>query len=125
MPPEFTNVDLNTNTYSYCNNVITPPYTSYAPNVYNSHKSNPFNSYTSNPFNSYTSNPFNNVMGLRGENEDVHFTFGSQVPRNPTSSVSPVSVVSPVWGPELISELKFRLTQPNAGLTQSNSTYYL
>jgi hypothetical protein len=114
MPPEFTDVDLNTTTtYPYCNNVITPPYTAYNP-------------YTYNTFNSYT-NPFNTVMSLRGENEDVHFTFGSQVPRNPTSSsaVSPVSPVSPVWGPELISELKFRLSQPNAGLTQNNSTYFL
>jgi hypothetical protein len=57
-------------------------------------------------------------MSLRGDNEDVHFTFGSQVPRNPTSS-------SPIWKPELISELKLRLSQPNAGLTQNNSRYFL
>jgi hypothetical protein len=97
--PDFTNVDLYTNTYPYCDNVITTPYTSY------------------------TSNPFNNIMSLRGENEDVNFTFGSQVPRNPTSS--PMYPASPIWGPELISELKFRLSQTNAGLTQNNSTYFL
>jgi hypothetical protein len=99
MHQEFTNVDLNTTTYPYCNNVITPPYTAY------------------------TSNPFNNFMSLRGENEDVHFTFGSQVPRNPTSY--PVSPVSPIRGPGLINELMFRLSQPNAGLIQNNSTYFL
>lgn len=100
--PEFTNVDLNGPTYPYCNNVIVPSYT-------------PYNSY--NPF-SNTNNPFNHIMNLRGENDDVHFTFGSQVPRTPTQ-------ITPSWSPELISELKVRLSQPNAGLLPTNATYYL
>lgn len=94
--PEFTNVDLNS-CYPYCNNVIVPSYT---------------------PTHSY--NPFTNIMSLRGENDDVHFTFGSQVPKAPTQVINN-------WKPELISELKFRLNQPNAGLlpTNSNVNYFL
>jgi hypothetical protein len=120
-PSKFT----NTTTYPYFNDIIIPspyytskPFNSYTSKPFNSYTSNTFNSYMSNTFNSYISKPFNNVMSLRGDNEDVHFTFGSQVPRNPTSS-------SPIWKPELISELKLRLSQPNAGLTQNNSRYFL
>ena len=60
-------------------------------------------------------------MNLRDENTDsVHFSFsGSQVPETPTR------VSSSTWSPELINELKFRLAQPNAGLTNSNSNYFL
>lgn len=100
--PEFVNVDLNNNNpfcYDRSNDrshVIIPDY----PNT---------------TFNSY--NPFNNIMSLRGENEDVHFTFGSRVPKTPTQVVTN-------WAPELVSELKFRLAQPNAGLTPINGTSY-
>jgi len=98
-PELFTNVDLNSSPSYHCydrSNVIIPPYQPYS------------------------NNPFQNLMNLRGENEDVHFTFGSQVPRNPTQVVTN-------WAPELVHELKFRLAQPNAGLTPTNSTinYYL
>lgn len=98
--PEFTNVDLNT-----YDNVIIPPYTPYSP-------------YCQQNFDSY--NPFQRVMNLRGENQDVHFTFGSQVPRTPTQVVTS-------WAPELVNELKFRLAQPNAGLNPTNSSvnYFL
>jgi hypothetical protein len=114
--PEYVNVDLSENSYPYCNNVIVPPYNPY--NYCNSYNSyNP--SYTS--YNS-SYNPFTNIMNLRGDNEDVHFTFGkelgSKVPSNPTQT-------APTWAPELISELKFRLAQPNAGLLSNNSTYFL
>lgn len=96
--PEFTNIDLNGPTYSCYDrsNVIIPPYQPYS------------------------NNPFQNLMNLRGDNEDVHFTFGSQVPRTPTQVVTN-------WAPELVHELKFRLAQPNAGLTPTNSSvnYFL
>lgn len=100
--PEFVNVDLNNSNPFCCNrsNIIIPEY--------------PNTTYT-NSYNSY--NPFNNIMGLRGDNEDVHFSFGSRVPRNPTQVVTN-------WAPELVHELKFRLAQPNAGLTPINGTNY-
>lgn len=101
--PEFSNVDLNSPSFPCYDrsNVIIPPYQPYS--------NNPFQN-----------NPFQNLMNLRGENEDVHFTFGSQVPRAPTQVVTN-------WAPELVHELKFRLAQPNAGLLPTNSTinYYL
>lgn len=101
--PEFINVDLNGPTYPCYDrsNVIIP---SYQP-------------YSNNPF---QNNPFQNIMNLRGDNEDVHFTFGSKVPRTPTQVVTN-------WAPELVHELKFRLAQPNAGLTSTNSSinYFL
>lgn len=104
--PEFVNINLNECSPSYYNNVIIPPCPSY----------NPYES------NSFSYNPFTNIMNLRGENDDVHFTFetgrGSQVPSNPTQ-------IAPTWGPELISELKFRLAQPNAGLLPTNANYFL
>lgn len=101
--PEFSNIDLNTPSF-HCydrSNVIIP---SYQP-------------YSNNPF---QNNPFQNIMNMRGENEDVHFTFGSQVPRAPTQVVTN-------WAPELVNELKFRLAQPNSGLIPTNSSinYYL
>lgn len=124
VPPEFTDVDLNP--HPYCNNVITPPYPNYQYNSYPyGNTYNPYNPFTSNPYNQYTSyesNPFNTVMNLRGEGEDVHYTFGSQVPQNPTT---PLLSSSNTWSPELISELKCRLSQPNAGLTHRNNTYFL
>lgn len=96
--PEFTNIDLNGPTFPCYDrsNVIIPPYQPYS------------------------NNPFQNLMNLRGDNEDVHFTFGSQVPRTPTQVVTN-------WAPELVHELKFRLAQPNAGLTSTNSSinYFL
>ena len=99
-------------TYQYPNfyeqNVIVPTYTqpTYTSTTYNQVNEN---------------NPFNNIMNLRDENTDsVHFSFsGSQVPETPTR------VSSSTWSPELINELKFRLAQPNAGLTNSNSNYFL
>lgn len=108
--PEFINVDLN-NSCNY-------PYDSCNYNSYNS-----YNPYT---YNSYSYNPFHNIMNLRGENEDVHFRFGtnqgSQVPINPTQITPP----TPTWSPELVNELKFRLAQPNAGLQPTNNiSYYL
>jgi hypothetical protein len=101
--PEFTNVDLNT----YNNNVIIPPYTPYSP----------YSPYCQPHFDS---NPFQRMMNLRGENQDLHFTFGSQVPQTPTQVVTS-------WAPELVNELKCRLAQPNAGLTSTNSSvnYFL
>jgi hypothetical protein len=106
--PEFTNVDLNSPTFPCYDrsNVIIPPYQPYS--------TNPFQN------NSFQNNPFQNIMNLRGDNEDVHFTFGSQVPKTPTQVVTN-------WAPELVHELKFRLAQPNAGLVPTNSSinYYL
>lgn len=102
---DFVNVDLNT------------------PYYYDNYKS--YNPYC-NTYNNYSYNPFHNIMSLRGDNEDVHFSFGtnqqgSQVPRTPTQITPP----APTWSPELINELKFRLSQPNAGLLSNNSQYYL
>jgi hypothetical protein len=94
---EFTNINLNEPGYSYCNY-----YNSY--NSYSEASCNPYNDTYS-----YSYNPFTTVMNLR-ENEDVNFSFGSQVPRNPTQ-------INPIQVPELITELKFRLAQPNSGLS--------
>jgi hypothetical protein len=108
---EFVDVDLNTvPSYPYYNNVIVP---SYNCDLYSNSNSNSY----SNSYSNYSYNPFTNIMNLRGENDDVHFNFGSQVPRVPTQ-------VNPIWSPELISELKFRLTQPNSGLLPTNNSSY-
>lgn len=100
--PEFVNVNEPDYSYYGMPNVIIPSYQpSYQPSC-------------------QSSNPFQSIMSLRGDNDDVHFTFGSQVPRTPTQVVTN-------WAPELVHELKFRLTQPNAGLssTNSNINYFL
>lgn len=94
--------DLNTSYNSY--NSYTPYTNQYQYDSYNS-----YNSYNS--YDSYISNP-------------LDFKFGSKVPPNPTSPIlssmsSPMS--SPMWGPNLINELKFRLTQPNSGLSSNNT----
>lgn len=96
---EFTNINLNEAGYSYCN-------------YYNSYNSYNSSCYPYNPYNdtySYSYNPFTTVTNLQ-ENEDIHFSVGSQVSRNPTQ-------INPIQVPELITELKFRLAQPNSGLS--------
>lgn len=126
---EQTQLREESNAYSYYSNVIVPPY----PPSYNNSTCNPYNAYTTyNAYNGYNGyngydgynsnacnsyNPFDRIMNLRGENEDVHFRFGSQVPSTPTTTTT-------TWAPELINELKFRLAQPNAGLTPSTTPNY-
>ena len=85
--------------YPYEDNVIVP---TYNPATYNQN------------------NPFNTIMGLRGDTDNIHLSFsGSQVPATPTK------VYSNTWSPDLINELKFKLTQPNAGLNYSNTNSLL
>jgi hypothetical protein len=72
-------------------------------------------------------NPFKNIMNIRGMN-DVYFSIGSEVPKVPTKSITSNKYNSYLttnnWTPELVNELKYRLSQPNAGLTPTNITSY-
>jgi hypothetical protein len=67
-------------------------------------------------------NPFKNIMNIRGDN-DMYFSLGSEVPKIPTKPIVK-DLITNNWTPELIDELKYRLSQPNAGLVPTNITSY-
>ena len=64
-------------------------------------------------------------MNIRS-NDNVYLSFGSEVPKQPTKYINTKEpyLMTNNWSSELIDELKYRLSQPNAGLIPANITSY-